>query len=360
MNKIRVSDSLIKLKQRVGDYFLMEKSLQTLSNTLRYYYVLPKGFDEIYNGIKMTKRFKLYILICIFNWIATFYHLIWISSDYIWSKTDGPFLPEKIKVCFAGITILLNFISVFKTDLILGEIKYNLSPLKVIYLLTNNNKESHKLTDRNYKRLAIWIRIIITFMLNYVKPTFIILCILMLTLVSLLSCQLYWLMYEMIMTPVYINMLMVYLTASCVIYVYFPYYNFRFDQLNHQIKATISNGKRKIIHLKLEKKLLSLIDEHNKLSIEVNGMNLMIRRSAAVFFITLSLIKILTLYLMIYVKNFLIKFVAINAFFMFFSFGFGISLALSMQIKSAHRSLKLIDSIVSNYKMRLPLRFKVN
>ena len=84
------------------------------------------------------------------DWIATFYHLIWITSDYIWSKTDGAFLPDKAKVCFSGIFILLCFASILKTEFTLGQIKYNLSPLKVIYQLMNNDFESHKLTDRNY------------------------------------------------------------------------------------------------------------------------------------------------------------------------------------------------------------------
>ena len=189
--KIKFNNKLVELKQRLKDYFLMKKCLETLSNAMKDYYVLPKGFDEIYKEINNAKRFKFYILVLIVNWIATFYHLIWITSDYIWSKTDGAFLPDKVKVCLSMIVILHCFASILKTELILGQIKYNLSPLKVIYQLINNDKESHKLTDRNYNRLAILSRIVIIFMLNYAGPIFIFLAVSLESSVAYLSCQLY-------------------------------------------------------------------------------------------------------------------------------------------------------------------------
>ena len=197
-------------------------------------------------------------------------------------------------------------------------------------------------------------------MLNYAGPIFIFLAVSLESLIAYLSCQLYWLMYEMIMTPIYMSTIMVYPTATCIVYIYFPYYKLRFDQLNDQIKAIIPKGKGKIINFKVEKQLLNLIDQHNQLAIEVNGMNMMIRRTAAAFFITLSIIKIMSLYLMIYQKHLLSRLFVINVFFTFFFFGFGMSLTFSLQIKSAHQSYKLINSIISKQRMRLAFRIKVS
>ena len=87
---------------------------------------------------------------------------------------------------------------------------------------------------------------------------------------------------------------MTYATGSCFVYTYFPYYKFRFDQLNNQIKAIILSGEGKFISLKIEKQLVSLIDQHNQLAIEVNRLNMMLRRTATAFFITLSLVKIIS------------------------------------------------------------------
>ena len=176
------------------------------------------------------------ILVCLINWITTLYHLIWTSSDYLWSKTDEPFLPDKSRVCYLGMVILFFYIGVFKTDLALGEINSNLSPFKVYYPLMKDVKTIHKLTDRNYKKLAIVSRIIIIFALNYAASIIISLAILWQTIISIMSCQLYWFIYQIIMIPLNICMVMAYANGGCFVYTYFPYYKFRFDQLNDQIK----------------------------------------------------------------------------------------------------------------------------
>ena len=360
MIKIKISNKIKNFKQKVSEYFLMKNSLQTFSNAMKNYFVISIGFDEIYNGIKKSKRFKMCILVCLINWFGAFYHLIWTSSDYLWSKTNGPFLPDKSRIACLGIVILFFYIGVFKTDLALGEINSNLSPFKVFYPLMDDAKAIHKLTDRNYKKLAILSRIIVIFAINYTASILIFLTILWETIISIKSCQLYWFIYEIIMTPAYVSIVMAYATGGCFVYTYFPYYKFRFDQLNDQIKAIIPNGKGKIINFKIEKQLISLIDEHNQLAMKVNGMNLMIRRTAAAFFITLSLVKIISLYLIIYMNHLLIRIIVINIFFAFFFFGFGMSLAFSLQIKSAHQCYKLIYSIVIKHRMRLSFRLKVS
>ena len=360
MIKIKIINKINNFKQKVNEYFLMKNSLRTFSNGMKNYFVISIGFNDIYYGIKKPKRLKMCILVCLMAWFATFYHLIWTSSDYLWSKTDGPFLPDKSRVGCLGIVILFFYIGVFKTDLALGEINSNLSPFEVYYPLMNDVKAIHKLTDRNYKKLAIILRMIIIFALNYTGPIIIFLTILCETIISILSCQLYWFIYEVIMTPIYISIIMAYATGGCFVYTYFPYYKFRFDQLNDQIKAIIPNGKGKFISKKIEKQLINLIHQHNQLAIEVNEMNLMIRRTAAAFFITLSTVKIISLYLIIYENDLLIKIIAINIFIAFFFFGFGMSLAFSLQIKSAQQSYKLIYSIISKHRMRLSFRLKVS
>ena len=84
----------------------MKTSFKAFSNALKKYFVFSVEFHQIYYGIKNPKRFKLCILVCILNWIACFYHLIWITSDWIWLKTSGLFLPDKIKVTGFGLFIL--------------------------------------------------------------------------------------------------------------------------------------------------------------------------------------------------------------------------------------------------------------
>ena len=278
------------------------------------------------------------------------------SSNYLWSKT-GLFLPQKARIGCLGMMILLLHNAVFKTDLILSKVNCKICPFKIFYPLMKDAKSIHKLTDRNYKKLAVLSRLIIIFALNYAGPIVIILSISLETLLTISSGQLYWFLYQCFTTPIYINMIMSYATGICLVYVYFPYYKFRFDQLNDQIKSAIPT--KILINFKIEKQLLNLIRKHNQLALKVNRLNMLLRPTAATFFITLSLIKIISLYLIIYMKHLLIRILVINVFVTFFFFGFGMSLAFSLQIKSAHQSIKLIYSIFSKHKMRLLLRFKV-
>ena len=43
----------------------MKNLIEILSNAIRKFYIFSVGFDEMYNGIKNPKRFKLCIVFCI-------------------------------------------------------------------------------------------------------------------------------------------------------------------------------------------------------------------------------------------------------------------------------------------------------
>ena len=221
-----------------------------------------------------------------------------------------------------------------------------------------NIKSRHKLTEKNYKRLAILSQIVTVIMLNYASPIFVILTIAIGTSFTYMSWQLYWLFYQIVFTPIYIFAIWTITSFTCIIYLYFPYYKLRFDQINQQIYV-ISNGKSNVINLQNEKRLIKLIYEHNQLAIEIKKFNLIFRRLAAAFFITASLIKIMTLFLMINIKHFIAKLIIINAFFLIFFFGFGMSILFSLQIKSAKNCYEIVHSIICKRRIRLPLKFKL-
>ena len=106
--------------------------------------------------------------------------------------------------------------------------------------------------------------------------------------------------------------------------------------------------------------MIQLINEHNSLSIEMNKLNLHFRRSTAIVFIVTASVKIVTLYLTIYMKHYLVRILAFNAFIWAFIFGFAMSIVFSQQIHLAQNSYKNIHSIVCNYRMRLHLKLQVN
>ena len=142
---------------------------------------------------------------------------------------------------------------------------------------------------------------------------------------------------------------------------YFVYYKMRFDQITEEIKSIVKDGETtKTINKRRKKKVIYLINQHNVASIEIHKMNLTMRRVVAMVFIVLSLVKMISVYLMISLKHTLLKIFVINLFGIFFIFDFGLTFLFSYQIKSTHNSLKLFYSIVCNCKMRLSFRLKVN
>ena len=132
-----------------------------------------------------------------------------------------------------------------------------------------------------------FIRIII--FLNYVWPLFSILLFIFCLSIAILSKRLYWSIHLFVITTPYIMVFYTYSTLCCTGYIYFTYFGLRFDQLNDQIKAIIPNGKWMIIYPRREK-MFQLINEHNWLSLQIDKMNLMVRRWTSAFFVCFTLI----------------------------------------------------------------------
>lgn len=61
-------------------------------------------------------------------------------------------------------------VALIKVDILLGEVNYNLNPFKVFHFLAYDLKSKHKLTDDNYKKLAILSKMVQTGLMNYAGP----------------------------------------------------------------------------------------------------------------------------------------------------------------------------------------------
>ena len=86
-------------------------------------------------------------------WIATFYHLLLVTSDDIWGLIDGPFVPGHYRTTLGLYLIIIFTVSVIKTDQIIDEIEYNSKPLEVFHFLMNNIKSKHNDLDKQCFRL---------------------------------------------------------------------------------------------------------------------------------------------------------------------------------------------------------------
>ena len=103
-----------------------------------------------------------------------------------------------------------------------------------------------------------------------------------------------------------------------------------------------------------------MIEQHNKAAIEIHKINLIIRKSLASLFINFSIIKIISLYLLVSFNEILIKFYLAQVILLPIICGFGLTYLFTLQIKSAHQPIKTFHSIVCNYKMDLKLKLKVS
>ena len=82
--KIKINNRINKLKQKLNEYFLFNKSMINLMNFSREFYTFSVGFDDVYHRVKNLKRFKIIIIICILMWLTTFYHFMLLISDHLY------------------------------------------------------------------------------------------------------------------------------------------------------------------------------------------------------------------------------------------------------------------------------------
>lgn len=188
-------------------------------------------------------------------------------------------------LAFGSIWILF-----IKIDIILAEIQSNLSLYKVFYNLIKNLKSHHKLTEINYKKLTILSGFIQGVILEAGIPITLITASTFIISIAISSQKTIWILQSIYLLPGLLISGVTLALWMCILFIVFSYYKLRFDQINHRI-SKLFNQKSNVINMKREKLLIYLIKKHNFISIEMNEINLMIRRSAAVMFIILSISK---------------------------------------------------------------------
>ena len=279
-------------------------------------------------------------------------------SNYYYSLLKFDSLPNQMQLIIFSVGLISIWILAIKIDFILGEIKYNLRPMKVFYYLIKNLKFKHKLTNFNYKKLGFGSRIVQFMLLDFGMAICLIIDFAIIVLISISTRKVIWIWQSIL------NILGFFITGitfglwMCIVFVLFSYYKFRFDQINHQIKSIIPNGK--VISKIKENQLTKLIYAHNSLSIEIHKLNQTMRRTAATMFLIVSICKIIYFYSLIKFNQVYLKIMFLDAFIILLLCGLGLSYLFSLQIKSAHQSHQLIYSVLCKYKMQFSFKLKVN
>ena len=297
--------------------------------------------------------------------MVTLLMLLFLVSDKLYSLIDGPFLPEHFKTFLLLIIVLIFMHTVPKTDLLIGEINYNLSSLKILYYLMNDLKSKHKLNYENYKKSAILSRLTQIVILDYGAPAIAFGSFLFLLRLSILSNNFVWKFAFLLVTPTLMILPFTGASVICLIIIIITYYKMIFDQINKKINLISNNGivifNYRMITKTKENQLMKLIDEHNQASIEIDKINLITRRIWGCAFVTFAFLKIISLFMIMRnLNDSFMKILTIHIFIFSFTFGFGMTYLFSRQIKYAHKSYQLIHSLICHNKMRLIIKLKVS
>ena len=356
-----ILNKIYNIQQRVKEYLSMENSLGHVIETANNSYFISIGINEIKDGIKNSKRFRITILHLIYITISTLILIIFSSLNYLHKFLMNDILPKHFMLVFVVVANGFIWFLAMKIDMLFGEINFNLSPLKVFYYLINNLKSKHKLTDLNYNRMAILSRIIVNLILDYCPPIVCASVTLISFLVAVFSQKVIWIMFAIQLIPSVIMACFIFSCWVCFVFILISYYKMRFDQIHSSIKSIVLNGKFNVINKRREKQLINLIEEHKSVSNEIHKLNLMFRLSAGVMTMVLSINRIISLYVLINFHNNIVVNVMLSALlFIIIIFGFGLTYLFSIQIKSAHQSDKLIYLLLYRFEMRLRFKFKVN
>ena len=185
------------------------------------------------------------------DYYITLHLLPFVISDYLFSFVNNQFLPNHFRTWLLLAVFLVGLVTVSRTDFLIGQIKFNLKPLKVFHFLKNNIKMKHKLNDSDYKRLAIVSRLTIIFLVEN----------------GSMFCT--------------------------IIFIVFLYYRLRFKQFNYQINSILSYDNPNFIDKRKVNQLNKLINEHNSLSMEIYKLNMIFNRFVATIFFCFTFIKII-------------------------------------------------------------------
>ena len=161
--KNKATDLKKKIKQRLEEYFGLENTLGHLMKLVKWIFMISIGFEQIYYGAKNPIRFKLCILTCISAWIATSHFIPFLMSKDLFLEIHDHMLSMPVHFRTFYLLSILGFglMALIRTEFLLAEIKSNLDPFKVFYILMNNFKAKHKLNHTKYKTLGILSRLII-------------------------------------------------------------------------------------------------------------------------------------------------------------------------------------------------------
>ena len=225
--------------------------------------------------------------------------------------------------------------------------------------MQENIKEKHGLTDKNFKKLAIWGKLIETVFIRTISPLICVLLLLIYLLVAIRSLNVVLILIFPFFTHAIwlVYSTLAFVSAYNIIGIY--YFKLIFDQINDEIEMIYKRSKW-FVTFPNQKSLTWLTYKHNHYAMLVNNANLVFRKTIGFFFIAFPISTLaIPLNLVLYNHEYILQIDYIINIFTLFSGTLVNAYFFSVLIESAHKPYKLIYKILRKHSFSLQFKLKV-
>lgn len=341
--------NLIKIKKKLTDYLNnsieFKKSFETISVWIKKSYFTSVDVNEINSGHLNIIRYLIgwlhFILMC----LGFFILLAFISINSLFQLIHSEILPKNFRIILSvGLIYLILSFSI-RFDILVFEWNTHLKSFQFLYYLFNDHPK-HGLTSKNYLKLSILFKIIFLMLYKFLAPLF---AILLISVFIYLGIRTEKIALRLLVPMIIYLIVMVELTVSLItslVVIVLYYYKLIFDQLTAQFEAIEKRSSNSISFMD-ELRLIRLVKQHKIRDEEIRQINLMLRRSVAVFWVTINLLQIIPLNLYLEDDNLVYQMIYLVYLIAAFLFGLTVSMVFTIEIKAAHKPTKLIYRILT-------------
>ena len=166
-----------------------------------------------------------------------------------------------------------------------------------------------------------------------------------------------------ILIPCFIYLITIVITtialSAVISVILLYYYKLIFDQLNDEFESIVHRSFDSVSSMD-QMRLILMVKRHDQRANQLNLVNLMTRRSIALFWVSIALLQVIPLNIYLEEQLLFYKFFYFLYILGVIGFGFGVSVLFSWQIKSAHRPAKSCYKILTRnlHKQQFGFHFK--
>ena len=321
----KIKNSIEQIKQKVEDKCLnLSDIFNTYFEFLLKHNLVSIKIDDI--PAVNIRRNRLIVCWCIYivAWLMAILCIFIIPKcQWLFAYSN---LPPKLNVLFMMINSYLCFTIVIRHDFLMADMKDDLFVLKSLY---NECMENNRLNSSNYRKLSLLAGVLYKFLIIIAPLTIFVTFIFTMISIWLITGSILWLfMVIMQLYIAYLNLTSI-LSFVFLLIIVSTYYRMLFNQINQKINQAIKLRTRNSLN-----QLIKQIDEHHKISVEIDQLNKWIRKSIAFLFLILSIGQVLLLYLLIKVDVIYIKVFVISVFITNFINSLLLCNLLSLQVRA--------------------------